>query len=76
MLGSLRVSRYHTASSFEIALLSPFLNSVWAVAGRTFVREIAIKTIRGDTEGIDQIRTDVNLIMAAMRAYQSVLGGK
>ncbi|ORY60382.1 hypothetical protein BCR35DRAFT_198117 [Leucosporidium creatinivorum] len=62
------------SSSFDIALLVPFINFAWAVAGRTLVRELAIKQAKGIVEGCDEVRSSVETILAAMRAYSTPLG--
>ncbi|KDE06717.1 hypothetical protein MVLG_02914 [Microbotryum lychnidis-dioicae p1A1 Lamole] len=63
------------SSSFEIGLLVPFTNFVWAVAGRTLVRELAIKIERNvDVLGQTRLRSEVTMILSAMRAYKSGLG--
>lgn len=64
------------SSSFDIALLVPFLCFAWAVAGRTLVRELAIKEAKGIREGCDALRASVTTILAAMRAYATGLGSK
>ncbi|SCV69806.1 BQ2448_1200 [Microbotryum intermedium] len=63
------------SSSFDIGLLVPFTNFVWAVAGRTLVRELAIKIERKvDVPGQTRLRSEVTMILSAMRAYKSGLG--
>ncbi|KAH8927064.1 hypothetical protein BT69DRAFT_1347587 [Atractiella rhizophila] len=57
------------SSSYEIALLSPFVNWCWAVAGRTLVREIAVKELKGDAVAAASTRQEVEVILAAMTGY-------
>ncbi|GAA5895977.1 Zn(II)2Cys6 transcription factor [Sporobolomyces salmoneus] len=61
------------STSFEIGLLSPFMNYVWVVAGRNIVREIAFRMIRNQPAGIDQLRGDVQTILLALHACKTPL---
>ncbi|GAA5958364.1 hypothetical protein JCM3765_004807 [Sporobolomyces pararoseus] len=61
------------SSSFEIGLLSPFMNYVWVVAGRNIVREIAFKMIRNSQDRIEQLRGDVQTILLALHACKTPL---
>ncbi|GAA6060693.1 hypothetical protein JCM10212_005075 [Sporobolomyces blumeae] len=63
-----------TGTSFEIGLLSPFITYTWTVAGRSLVREIALRTVRNRPEGIDQLRADVMLIIRALESCKTPLG--
>ncbi|KAM0789214.1 hypothetical protein ACM66B_000059 [Microbotryomycetes sp. NB124-2] len=62
------------SSSFELSLLVPFINFTWAVAGRTLVRELALKQVRKQTKDCDELRSSVNTIIAAMKSGRSKLG--
>ncbi|GAA5832376.1 hypothetical protein JCM11251_006427 [Rhodosporidiobolus azoricus] len=62
------------SSSYEISLYSPYMNMIWAVAGRTFVRELAIKMAKEETLGTDEIRSNINTLLMALRAYKTPLG--
>ncbi|GAA5888673.1 hypothetical protein JCM6882_009044 [Rhodosporidiobolus microsporus] len=62
------------SSSYEISLYSPYMNMVWAVAGRTFVRELGMKMAKNDTLGTDEIRSNINTLLMALRAYKTPLG--
>ncbi|ORY74547.1 hypothetical protein BCR35DRAFT_306688 [Leucosporidium creatinivorum] len=61
-------------SSYEIALLSPFLNFVWGVAGRTLVRELAIKQYRNQSVGTLELVQEVTTIINALGRHPSPLG--
>ncbi|KAM0747604.1 hypothetical protein T439DRAFT_92643 [Meredithblackwellia eburnea MCA 4105] len=58
-------------SSFEIPALAPAITYCWAVCGRTLVRELATKT---DNFSKNKIRSEVETVIRAMRAYKSGLG--
>lgn len=60
-------------TSFDIGLLIPFINWCWVVAGRTFVRELAINMRKGRTHEAEKSRADVGIVLAAMRSYKSQL---
>lgn len=45
------------------------------VAG-TLVRDLAIRQAKGITTGIEDVRSDISVILNAMRAYKSPLGGE
>ncbi|GAA6003786.1 hypothetical protein JCM10207_003598 [Rhodosporidiobolus poonsookiae] len=62
------------STSTEVTLYSPYINYVWAVAGRTFVREIAMKMARNESDGVDELRNHVNTLIAALKAYKTPLG--
>ncbi|GAA5897916.1 hypothetical protein JCM5296_004968 [Sporobolomyces johnsonii] len=62
------------STSFDVALLVPAVNFCWAVAGRTLVREIAIKQTKEIPQGVDQLKADVQAILAAMRSYRVPIG--
>ncbi|GAA6009697.1 hypothetical protein JCM11491_001063 [Sporobolomyces phaffii] len=62
------------STSFEIGLLSPFINYVWVVAGRNMVREIAFRMVRKQGEEIDSLRGDVQTILLALHACKTPLG--
>ncbi|KAK4048864.1 hypothetical protein OIO90_005672 [Microbotryomycetes sp. JL221] len=62
------------STSFDVGLLCPFINYCWAIAGRTLVRELAIKQHRGTTEGVDQLRSGIQCILAAMKGFSAELG--
>ncbi|KAK4049546.1 hypothetical protein OIV83_004043 [Microbotryomycetes sp. JL201] len=62
------------STSFDVGLLCPFINFCWAIAGRTLVRQLAIQQYRGITSGVDQLRADIECILAAMYAYSTELG--
>ncbi|GAA5983894.1 hypothetical protein JCM11641_006413 [Rhodosporidiobolus odoratus] len=62
------------STSYEISLYSPYINMVWSVAGRTFVREMAIKIVKNDTNGLDELRSHVETLLMALRAHKTPLG--
>ncbi|KAM0786648.1 hypothetical protein ACM66B_002097 [Microbotryomycetes sp. NB124-2] len=62
------------STSFDVGLLCPFINFCWAIAGRTLVRQLAIKQYKGVTSGVDQLKSDIECILAAMHAYNTELG--
>ncbi|KAI5477187.1 hypothetical protein MNV49_006631 [Pseudohyphozyma bogoriensis] len=62
------------STSFELGLLAPFIHYVWAVAGRTLVRELGIKQLKQDLTGQDGIKQDVGALITAMQSCKSGLG--
>ncbi|KAK4057271.1 hypothetical protein OIO90_001768 [Microbotryomycetes sp. JL221] len=62
------------SSSFELSLLVPFINFTWAVAGRTLVRQLALKSLRKQTSECDELRSSVNTIISAMKSGRTKLG--
>lgn len=42
----------------------------------TLVRELAIKEAKGVTSGVEQLKTDVQTVIVAMRSYRSPIGGE
>ncbi|SCZ91092.1 BZ3501_MvSof-1269-A2-R1_Chr2-1g03761 [Microbotryum saponariae] len=62
------------STSFDIGLLAPFINLAWSVAGRTLVREIAFKQALHPNSNTSQLVADVQVILAAMRAFKTPLG--
>ncbi|KWU43316.1 hypothetical protein RHOSPDRAFT_29731 [Rhodotorula sp. JG-1b] len=63
-----------SGSSFETGLLYSFLNWLWAVAGRTLVRALALASRRGDLISASQLAQDVQALITAMRANRSPVG--
>ncbi|KPV72281.1 uncharacterized protein RHOBADRAFT_56093 [Rhodotorula graminis WP1] len=61
-------------SSFEVGLLASFLNYLWAVAGRTLVRALALASRRGDLTAAAQLANDVKALIGAMQANKSRVG--
>ncbi|BGP39454.1 hypothetical protein JCM10449v2_003404 [Rhodotorula kratochvilovae] len=61
-------------SSFEIGLLASFLNYLWAVAGRTLVRALALASRRGDLAAAAGLASDVKALIGAMQANRSRVG--
>ncbi|GAA5864636.1 hypothetical protein JCM8547_008258, partial [Rhodosporidiobolus lusitaniae] len=62
------------STSYEISLYSPYINMVWAIAGRTFVRQLGLRMAQGITEGTDEIRNHVGTLLMALKAYKTPLG--
>ncbi|SGZ30478.1 BQ5605_C048g12374 [Microbotryum silenes-dioicae] len=62
------------STSFDIGLLAPHINLAWSVAGRTLVREIAMKQALQPNPNTNQLVADVQVILAAMRAFKTPLG--
>lgn len=69
-------SLFRLGSSFELSLLLPYSCFTWAVAGRTLVRELAIKQAKSQYEGQESLINDIMTIMSAMRACRTPLGGQ
>ncbi|GAA6057353.1 hypothetical protein JCM3770_005722 [Rhodotorula araucariae] len=63
-----------SGSSFEIGLLASFLNYLWAVAGRTLVRALALASRRGDLGAAAMLASDVKALIGAMQANRSRVG--
>ncbi|GAA5909807.1 hypothetical protein JCM8208_005467 [Rhodotorula glutinis] len=63
-----------SGSSFEVGLLASFLNYLWAVAGRTLVRALALASRRGDLTAAAQLANDVKALIGAMQANKSRVG--
>ncbi|BGP15479.1 hypothetical protein JCM10213v2_003458 [Rhodosporidiobolus nylandii] len=63
-----------SGSSFEIGLLASFLNWVWAVAGRTLVRALALASRRVDLNAASHLAMDVKALIEAMEANRSPVG--
>ncbi|KAG0658749.1 hypothetical protein C6P46_005613 [Rhodotorula mucilaginosa] len=63
-----------SGSSFETGLLYSFLNWLWAIAGRTLVRALALASRRGDLISASQLAQDVQALITAMRANRSPVG--
>ncbi|KPV74257.1 uncharacterized protein RHOBADRAFT_54102 [Rhodotorula graminis WP1] len=61
-------------TSYEIALFSPFISYCWACAGRTFIRQIGIKQVKGVTYGVDELRSNVETILVVLKAHRTPLG--
>ncbi|GAA5934774.1 hypothetical protein JCM3775_002052 [Rhodotorula graminis] len=61
-------------TSYDVALFSPFFTYVVACAGRTFVRQIAIRVAKGATHGIDELKSNVNTILYTLKAHRTPLG--
>ncbi|BGP56608.1 hypothetical protein JCM8202v2_004236 [Rhodotorula sphaerocarpa] len=61
-------------ASTEIALYSPYINYCWAVAGRTFARQIAMLELSG-RPGVREMRSNVETILTVMEARKTPLGG-
>ncbi|BGP49664.1 hypothetical protein JCM10450v2_005567 [Rhodotorula kratochvilovae] len=61
-------------TSYEIALFAPYINFVWAVAGRTFIRMMAIKQVKGLTYGVEELKSNVSTIMVVLKAHRTPLG--
>ncbi|GAA6032123.1 hypothetical protein JCM8097_007084 [Rhodosporidiobolus ruineniae] len=61
-------------SSYEISLYSPYINLVWAVAGRTFVRQLAMRIAKNEVEGQVEIRSAIDTLLMALKAYKTPLG--
>lgn len=40
------------------------------------MRELAIKEAKGVTSGVEQLKTDVQTVIVAMRSYRSPIGGE
>ncbi|SCV72293.1 BQ2448_4987 [Microbotryum intermedium] len=62
------------STSFDINFLAPFINLAWSVVGRTLVREIAMKQALHPSPNTTQLVADVQVILAAMRAFKTPLG--
>lgn len=62
------------SASFDFALLSPYNCFVFAVAGRTFVREIACKHRAGFSGGVVELSGAVEAVVGAMKACRTPLG--
>ncbi|GAA97748.1 uncharacterized protein L969DRAFT_80379 [Mixia osmundae IAM 14324] len=54
-------------SSFELGLLTPYVVFCWSVAGRTLIREFAIKTSR--RLPADDVAAEVNLVIQALELF-------
>ncbi|GAA5911408.1 hypothetical protein JCM6882_004992 [Rhodosporidiobolus microsporus] len=63
-----------SGSSFEIGTLASFLNWVWAVAGRTLVRALALASRRTDLSAASHLAMDVKALIGAMEANKSAVG--
>lgn len=63
-------------SSFEVGLVAPCLLFCWTAAGRTLVRDLALKRMRGQLSEAEAIKVDVSTIIAAMRSVKTPIGGK
>ncbi|KAM0751551.1 hypothetical protein T439DRAFT_324738 [Meredithblackwellia eburnea MCA 4105] len=61
-------------TSFDVSLLPPFFCFCSAVCGRTLVREMAIKEAKSESDGIAQLKTDVQAIQSIVRSHRSPLG--
>ncbi|GAA6025006.1 hypothetical protein JCM10207_004760, partial [Rhodosporidiobolus poonsookiae] len=61
-------------SSFEIGLLASYLNWVWAVAGRTLVRGLALASQRLDLTASSYLAMDIKALIAAMESNRSAVG--
>ncbi|GAA5820630.1 hypothetical protein JCM3770_003558 [Rhodotorula araucariae] len=61
-------------TSYEIALFAPYINFVWAVAGRTFIRMLAIKQVKGITYGVEELKSNVTTILVVLKAHRTPLG--
>ncbi|GAA5914990.1 hypothetical protein JCM8208_005024 [Rhodotorula glutinis] len=61
-------------TSYEITLFSPFISYCWACAGRTFIRQIGIKQVKGVTYGVDELRSNVETILVVLKAHRTPLG--
>lgn len=62
-------------SSFDFSRLSPYNCFVFAIAGRTFVRELAVKRRAGVGAGVVELGGAVEAIIGAMKACRTPLGG-
>ncbi|GAA5990057.1 hypothetical protein JCM10908_005801 [Rhodotorula pacifica] len=60
-------------ASTEISLYSPYINYCWAVAGRTFVRKIAMLQLACQP-GARELRSNVETILAVLNAHRTPLG--
>ncbi|GAA5829950.1 hypothetical protein JCM11251_007945 [Rhodosporidiobolus azoricus] len=63
-----------SGSSYEIGLLASFLNWIWAVAGRTLVRALALASRRSDLSAASHLAMDVKALIGAMEANKSPVG--
>ncbi|GAA6035863.1 hypothetical protein JCM8097_005743 [Rhodosporidiobolus ruineniae] len=63
-----------SGSSYEIGLLASFLNWIWAVAGRTLVRALALASRRSDLTAASHLAMDVKALISAMEANKSPVG--
>ncbi|GAA5841944.1 hypothetical protein JCM9279_003165 [Rhodotorula babjevae] len=61
-------------TSYDVALFSPFFTYIVACAGRTFVRQIAIRVATGVTQGVDELKNNVNTILYTLKAHRTPLG--
>ncbi|GAA5923958.1 hypothetical protein JCM3775_005558 [Rhodotorula graminis] len=64
------------SASFHPRQIPPFLTFCWGVAGRTLIRELAIKHLRGVYDGDDvaQLRSCVRSICARLEQTRTPLG--
>ncbi|GAA5883358.1 hypothetical protein JCM3774_002035 [Rhodotorula dairenensis] len=60
-------------ASTEISLYSPYINYCWAVAGRTFVRKMAMLQL-ACRPGSRELRSNVETILAVLDAHKTPLG--
>ncbi|BGP25902.1 C6 transcription factor [Rhodotorula toruloides] len=61
-------------TSYEVSRLSPFINFCWAVAGRTFVRKLGMLMIQNILQGQEEMKSNVQTILAVLRAHKTPLG--
>ncbi|BGP59241.1 hypothetical protein NBRC10512_005033 [Rhodotorula toruloides] len=61
-------------TSYEVSRLSPFINFCWAVAGRTFVRKLAMLLVQKIPQGQEEMKSNVQTILAVLRAHKTPLG--
>lgn len=66
----------HSGASFHPRQIPPFLTFCWGVAGRTFLREIAIRQMRGvyDSEEVQRWRQSVQGIVARLEQTRTPVG--
>ncbi|GAA6045412.1 hypothetical protein RTBOTA2_003684 [Rhodotorula toruloides] len=64
------------SASFHPRQIPPFLTFCWGVAGRTFLREIAIRQLRGvyDSEEVQRWRASVQGIIARLEQTRTPVG--
>ncbi|GAA6048397.1 hypothetical protein JCM3770_003738 [Rhodotorula araucariae] len=64
------------SASFHPRQIPPFLSFCWGVAGRTFVRELAIKHLKGvyDGDEVAQLRGSVQSICARLKQSRTPVG--
>ncbi|GAA5852477.1 hypothetical protein JCM9279_003462 [Rhodotorula babjevae] len=61
-------------TSYDVALLSPFFTYIIACAGRTFVRQIAIKLVKGVRYGVEELKSNIETILVVLKAHRTPLG--